>query len=212
MPAGGPTGSGRRTFSTKRDERLTLLRKSRNSNMTSRLLTSTIVLMTLLAVATCKKEEKQPDLQMQKLEDNVKILADENRKLVTEIQQLRQDLEQQRQEAASSEAAGAEDEMTVERMKAELEPLLKDVVQRIKRARETPSKGTHFGLRMQYKLDRAVYGLIRNEDPAVPYSAKVIVPYEKYLESEEVSRSYGDGNTIFYFAYAADRWIFQRFE
>jgi hypothetical protein len=45
-------------------------------------------------------------------------------------------------------------------------------------------------------------------DPA----AKVIVKYEKFLESADDSRSYGSGSTIFVFANQEDRWVLRSYE
>ncbi|HJZ12598.1 MAG TPA: hypothetical protein VJ521_10630, partial [Acidobacteriota bacterium] len=93
-----------------------------------------------------------------------------------------------------------------------VEPLLKDVISKLKLAAETPKSGTQFGMRVEYDLKKAVYGLVRNDDPAVPYAAKVIVRYEKFLESETLSRSYGSGTVQFLFAYTHNRWVLLNYQ
>ena len=67
-------------------------------------------------------------------------------------------------------------------------------------------------MRVEYDLKNAVYGLVKNDDQSAPYSAKVIVKFEKFLESDEVSRSYGNGSSTFVFAYRNKQWILQSYE
>jgi len=98
-------------------------------------------------------------------------------------------------------------EMTVDQMKVDLQPLLKDVIQKIKDSSESEGRGDQFHMRVEYDLKRAIYGLVRNEDPLMPYWGKVIVRYEKFLESDSYSRSYGSGSVQLLFAYTNNRWV-----
>ena len=111
-----------------------------------------------------------------------------------------------------SEAPVKQEEMTIERMKVELQPFLADLIVRIKGAAETPRKGTQFAMRQEYDLKKAIYGLVRTDDPVTPYQAKVIVPFEKYLESNSISRSYGTGSTTFIFVHRDGQWFLQTYE
>jgi hypothetical protein len=67
-------------------------------------------------------------------------------------------------------------------------------------------------MRMEYDVPAAVYGLITTGDPEIPYRAKVIVKYEKFLESEKKSGSYGAGSTTFLFALKKNRWVLESFQ
>ncbi len=153
---------------------------------------------------------------MEELQRDVRSLIQENEKLRQEVQSLRQGLEKQSaaQTATltSSETPVKQEEMTIERMKVELQPFLADLIVRIKGAAETPRKGTQFGMRQDYDLKKAIYGLVRTDDPVTPYQAKVIVPFEKYLESNSTSRSYGTGSTTFIFVHRAGKWFLQTYE
>jgi hypothetical protein len=59
-------------------------------------------------------------------------------------------------------------------------------------------------------LQNAVYGLQNNEGSNP--SAKVIVKFEKFLESGEDSRSYGSGSSTFVFIYQNKQWLLQSYE
>ncbi len=167
-----------------------------------------------LFIAACRKEEKDP--RIEEMQKDVRLLLQENAKLRQEVQSLHKELEKQMPaQTAPAELPGAvtkQDDMTVEKMKVELQPSLLDIINRIKNAAETPKDGTQFGLRQEYNLKKAVYGLVRTGDAATPYQAKVIVPYEKFLESDSVSRSYGTGSTTFIFVHRRGQWLLQTYE
>jgi len=176
---------------------------------------SIIFLLTFsLFASACRKEEKDP--RIEEVQKDVRLLLQENQKLRQEVQSLHHDMENRSPvQTATAEAPGSapkQDEMTVEKMKVELQPSLLDLINRIKSTAETPAKGTQFGLRQEYNLKKAVYGLVRTDDPITPYQAKVIVPYEKYLESDSVSRSYGTGSTTFIFVHRGGQWFLHTYE
>lgn len=170
--------------------------------------------LSFLSGLACRKEEKDP--RIEELQKDVRLLLQENEKLRKEVQSLHVEKEKPVvPQTAPEEIAGTvtkPDEMTVEKMKLEIEPSLLDLINRIKSAAETPKKGIQFGMRQEYNLKKAVYGLVRTDDPVTPYQAKVIVPYEKYLESDSVSRSYGAGSTTFIFVNRGGQWFLQTYE
>jgi hypothetical protein len=168
------------------------------------------LLLVVSFLSGCVQKEQGPDPQMIQLQQDVRRLSVENQKLLQEIQSMRQDLARQEQEERSASEQKTEpdqQEMTLDRVKLEVEPLLREAIKRIKVKVETPKKGKQFGMRMEYDLRRAVYGLARSEDSLFPSTAKVLVPYAKYLESDQESKSYGLGTTTFHFAYRNDRWV-----
>ncbi|MCI0602041.1 hypothetical protein L0156_03440 [bacterium] len=155
-------------------------------------------------------QEKQKDPQMEQLQKDVKKLSDENQRLLKELQNLREELKPQSQPVVPETKPAPRTEMTLEQMKAEVEPVLKEAIGRIKKTAETPKKEKQYGMRIEYDLANAVYGLQNNE--GYPPSAKVIVKYEKFLESDKDSRSYGSGSSTFVFAYHNRQWILQSYE
>lgn len=119
---------------------------------------------------------------------------------------------QSRPAAPQTAPVPKEPEMTVDQMKRDLQPLLIDFIQKLKAAGETPRKGNQYGMRIEYDLTKAVYGLVKNDDADEPFRGKVIVPYKKFLESETDSRFYGDGTTQFFFTFQDRHWSLQTFE
>jgi len=97
--------------------------------------------------------------------------------------------------------------MTLNQMKAELVPILAGILKQ-KREEEAPVKGkkAHYTMRTQYRLNSAVYGLVRTGNPDVPFLGKVLVPYEKMLVSSSSSSLYGSGVDEFQFVYSAGNW------
>jgi hypothetical protein len=173
------------------------------------------LILTLLQFASCRREEDhQAQAGYQKLQKQVGELSEQNRKLRQEVEQIHGQL-QTLQTAplatpvATEKLSEPKQEMSVGQMKIELASILKKAIQQVKSQLETPKRGTQFGMRMQYDLDGAVYGLVTTEDPDAPYRAKVIVKYEKFLESERKSASYGSGSTLFQFIYRKGRWILE---
>ena len=171
-----------------------------------------IGLICLFPLSACEKQEQDP--QIQNLQRDVKQLSEENRKLLEEIRNLHKEMVKQntpQTEPVPKESPPSE-KMTVDKMKAQVAPLLKEVIKKIKDDSETPKHGDRYGMRVEYDLSHAFYGLVRSENPEAPYFAKVLVRYEKFLESEQVSRSYGVGSSSFLFAYRANRWVLEHFE
>jgi septal ring factor EnvC (AmiA/AmiB activator) len=164
----------------------------------------------LSSLFSCRQEKQQKDPQMDQLRKDVKQLSDENQRLLKELQNLREELKQQTQPVVKETKPVVRQEMTMQQMKVEVEPVLKEAIIRIKKTAETPRKDKQYGMRIEYDLANAVYGLQNNE--GYPPSAKVIVKYEKFLESDKDSRSYGTGSSTFIFAYQNKQWILQSYE
>ena len=169
-------------------------------------------LLLLLPLFSCQNEKQQKDSEIADLQKDVKQLSEENHKLLKEIQTLREEMKQPPPPLPPSDPTKTETapSMTMDRMKAELEPLLKNIIENIKKREETPKKENQYGMRIEYDLKNAVYGL-NNQSGDQPF-AKVIIRYEKFLESGQDSRSYGKGSSSFYFAHQKDRWVFQSYE
>lgn len=165
----------------------------------------------LTAISCQRNASHEPDPKLQKLEQEVRRLSEENRRLEDEMKDLRAKMQSHidAQTTPSTPVKEQKSEMTVERMKQQIAPVLKEAILKNKKQSETPKRGTQFGMRMEYDVPAAVYGLITTGDPEIPYRAKVIVKYEKFLESEKKSDSYGSGSTTFLFALRKNRWILE---
>jgi hypothetical protein len=168
--------------------------------------------------SACRKEE---DPRISQLQKDVRQLSEENRGLKEELQTMRQEMAVAQRENAivrpspqtqTAPAKPAQPQMTVDRMKRELQPMLVDFIQKLKAAGDTPRKGNQYGMRIEYDLTKAIYGLVQNDDPDQPFTGKVIVPYRKFLESEMDSKSYGEGTTQFIFIFQDDHWSLQTFQ
>jgi cell division septum initiation protein DivIVA len=165
-----------------------------------------IVLSFLVSVSCSKSVEKDP--RVEKLQNEVQALAQQNKELQTEIRQLQtqvQELKDQQVTKAQTQQQGQK--MTVDMMKREIRPALEEAIQDIRKKAETPRSGTQFGMRVEYDLKNAFYGLIETGDERSPYQAKVIVTFEKFLESEKESKSYGKGSTMLVFSYRKRKWV-----
>jgi hypothetical protein len=163
-------------------------------------------LFCVLLMASCQPQE---DPRIAQLEKDVARLSDENNRLVEQIRSMEKQLAEEPAPQAvpvPEPEAPSFPEMTVDTMKAEIQPLLKDLVEKLKTS-EARTAGSGFRMRTEYDMKGAIYGLVRNEDPAVPYWAKVIVRYEKFVESDSYSRSFGRGSLQFLFAFANNRWV-----
>jgi vacuolar-type H+-ATPase subunit I/STV1 len=167
------------------------------------------LLLTLLVV-TCFACSRVPekDQRVEKLENDVQKLAEQNKKLQSEVEHLQTQLSESQTQPASPtvQSQPAAKKMTVDRMKIEIRPALDKAIQDLKKSAETPREGNQFGMRVEYDLKKAFYGLIETGNDRVPYQAKVIVTFEKFLESETDSKSYGKGSTMLMFAYRNNRW------
>jgi len=174
-----------------------------------------IFLFSILAISIgCgNSKPQQSDPQMIQLQNDVRKLAEDNQRLKTEIETLRLQVAQSQPalQSAGSETKPAET-ITIEMMKKEVAPALKDAIDRIKQESETPKSGNQFGMRMEYDLKHAVYGLVQNQDETAAYSAKVIVKFEKFLESGHTSKSYGNGSTTFSFSYRGGQWVLDSYQ
>lgn len=138
-------------------------------------------------------------------------LGEENRKLKEEMKDLQFKMQShiEAQTIPTTQVKEQKAEMTLEKLKQQVGPALKEAILKTKKQSETPKRGTQFGMRLVYDVPAAVYGLITTGDPEIPYRAKVIVKYEKYLESEKKSDSYGSGSTTFVFALRKHRWVLE---
>jgi hypothetical protein len=169
----------------------------------------------LFSFLACREQQDQSNTQIQQLQREVKRLSEENQRLSDEVRSLRTQLKPNESTPPQTQStivpAPARNTMTVERMKKEVKPLLEEAIDRIKQSSETPRKQNQYGMRIEYDLKNAVYGLINDEEGIVPY-AKVIVKYEKFLESENDSRPYGSGSSTFLFAFHNNHWTLQSYE
>ncbi len=167
-----------------------------------------LLLALIVLIFSCSKAtEKDP--RIEKLQHEVKKLAEQNKELESQIKRLQSQSNEREAEQAmpAEQTQEAVTKMTVERMKKEIKPALDKAIQELKQSVETPRKGTQYGMRVEYDLKKAFYGLIETGDTRVSYQAKVIVTFEKFLESEEESKSYGKGSTMLLFSYRQNRWV-----
>jgi hypothetical protein len=174
-----------------------------------------LVILSLICFVSCGQKE---DSRVEQLQKDVARLNQENERLRNEMQQLYQKVQSNahpvptQTSVNTAQTSETRKEITVEEMKTAVKPLVVDFIKKLKAASETPSKNDQFGMRMEYDIPSAVYGLVRTNDEEAPYSAKVIVKYEKFLETTSNSKSYGIGTTTFYFTYENDHWSLQTFE
>lgn len=161
-------------------------------------------------VVTCFSCTKAPekDPRVEKLQNDVQKLAEQNKKLQSEVEGLQTQLSESQSQPILPpvQTQQAAKKMTVDRMKIEIRPALDKAIQDLKKSAETPRKGNQFGMRVEYNLTKAFYGLIETGNERVPYQAKVIVTFEKFLESGKESKSYGKGSTMLMFAYRNNHW------
>jgi len=174
------------------------------------------VFFVLCILVSCNKQPTE-DPRLPKLEQQVQSLNAKTEQLNQQLQQLQQQIaEVQTRTAEQAEARNAvvdanrADEMSVSRMKREVEPLLTKIVDQFKAETDTASKGDQYGMRMEYDLKHAVYGLSRTQNEAMPYQAKVIVPYQKFVSSSKESISFGGATHEFVFVYTKGKWILQK--
>jgi hypothetical protein len=165
-----------------------------------------IVFLVVTYFSCTKAPEKDP--RVEKLQNDVQKLAEQNKKLQSEVQRLQTQLTESQSQPALPpvQTEPAVKRMTVDRMKIEIKPALDKAIQDLKKSAETPRKGNQFGMRVEYDLKKAFYGLIETGNQRVPYQAKVIVTFEKFLESGTESKSYGKGSTMLMFAYRNNHW------
>jgi uncharacterized FlaG/YvyC family protein len=177
-----------------------------------------IILLGIMAISLGCKRSPAPDekdAKIRQLQMDVERLSRETQDLRKEISSLRQRVTEQGElqtRAAAESTASSRSEMNVERMKREVSPTLQEIIQKMKKETDTTKQGSQFGMRTEYDTKRAVYGLVRSENPAMPYLARVIVSYQKFLESEKESRAISKGTTRFLFAYRKNRWTFEKIE
>ena len=164
----------------------------------------------MLLVVTCFSCTNAPekDPRVEKLQNDVQKLTEQNKKMQSEVERLQTQLSESQTQSLSPlvQTQPAGKKMTVDRMKIEIRPALDKAIQDLKKSAETPRKGNQFGMRVEYDLKKAFYGLIETGNERVPYQAKVIVTFEKFLESTTESKSYGKGSTMLMFAYRNNHW------
>jgi hypothetical protein len=162
----------------------------------------------LMVIYVCCSKAPEKDPRVEKLQNDMQKLAEQNKKLQSEVERLQTQLTQTQSQPVvlPVETQPAVKKMTVDRMKVEIRPALDKAIQDVKKSAETPRKGNQFGMRVEYDLKKAFYGLIETGNERVPYQAKVIVTFEKFLESGTESKSYGKGSTMLMFAYRNNHW------
>ena len=167
--------------------------------------------VSLLLFSCARKEREDP--RIAQLEKDVARLSDENKQLEQSINELRAGLGRPQTQQTAPQAqttAASRVPMTVERMKGGVTPVLEEMIQKIKQASDTPKRGDGYGMRTEYDVSHAVFGLVQSKDSSAPYTARVIVKYEKFLESNKESRSYGSGSQEFRFVYRNQKWVYQK--
>jgi TolA-binding protein len=173
------------------------------------------LILPILFVA-CNQQPKE-DPRLPKLEQEVQSLNAKTDQLNQQLQQLQtQVLEVQTRTAEQVQTRNVAtntnhaDEMSISRMKREVEPLVTKIVDQSSTEAGTEGKGDQYSMRVEYDLKHAVYGLSRTQNEASPYLAKVIVPYQKFVSSSRESRSYGNDTREFVFAYTKGKWVLQK--
>jgi predicted nucleic acid-binding Zn-ribbon protein len=172
-------------------------------------------LFLLSSFLSCNQRPAE-DPRVPKLQQEVQSLNSKSDQLNQQVQQLQQqiaELQTRTLEQAQSRISADTNrvqEMTVTRMKREVEPQMTKLIDQSKAQTDTVSKGEQFGMRVEYDLKHAVYGLSRTQNDAAPYLAKVIVPYQKYVSSSKESLSYGSATREFIFLYSKGKWVLQK--
>lgn len=170
------------------------------------------ILLLLLLTLSCNKMSRD-DPRISELQKDVTRLSEQNKQLSQSLSDLRRELEEVKARppvaVAQTSTVPQKPPMTVERMKMGVEPLLEEIVRKIKASSDTPKKGDQYGMRIEFDLKHAVYGLVQSKDSKSPYAARVIVGYEKFLESQKESRSMSSGSEQFYFVYRDPKWVYQ---
>jgi len=177
---------------------------------------SLIPFLLLSLFLACNQQPKE-DPRVPKLEQEVQSLNAKTDQLNQQLQELQtQVLEVQTRTAEQIQTRNVAtdtnhaDEMSVSRMKREVEPLVTKIVDQSAAQADTENKGDQYSMRVEYDLKHAVYGLTRTQNEAAPYLAKVIVPYQKFVSSSRESRSYGNDTREFVFAYTKGKWVLQK--
>ena len=169
-------------------------------------------------VQSACRQDKDPEVA--KLHEDVDRLSKENQQLKQQMDSLSSQVQEQQTQLSDwtekqSKPPAQPDvpeepkpqPMTVDRARAELMPVPAGMVKRNEDQRNTAVASGAYGMRTEYNLKSAVFGLIRNSEPGTPYLVKVLVPYEKYVVSESGSKSYGKDTERFLFAYRKQKWI-----
>ena len=178
-----------------------------------KLLSLLLTVAVCLSLPSCTKKEAS-DPRVDQLQNEVAKLSGKNKKLQSDVLELQQKIEELEVRAAtpvpvSTAQSQARIPMTAERMKAEVAPVLEAEIRKIKLASDTPRKGSAYGMRVEYDTKHAVYGLNQSKDRKT-YAARVVVKYEKILESETDSRTYDTGSQEFRFAYKNGKWVLEK--
>lgn len=173
---------------------------------------STFILCICIPFLSCGAKD---DPRISELQKDVVRLSEENKQQAQQIRQLQSDMQEAQTQmrapapAVQAAPAAARSTMTVERLKQGVAPVLEEVLRKLKESSDTPKRGEGYGMRTEFDLQHAVYGLVQTKDPRAPYAARVIVTYEKFLESHKESRSFGSGSQEFNFVYRNQKWVYQ---
>jgi hypothetical protein len=176
-----------------------------------------LLALSVFASAGCRQ---QKDPEIAQLRDEVGRLSKENQQFKEQVDSLSSRIKEQQTQISELLVAkqpkpavtAAPDEpkpqgMSVDRARAELTPLLSAMIKELKDERDTATATGGFGMRTEYYLRSAVYGLIRSTDPGTSYLVKVLVPSEKFVVSQTGSKSYGKDTERFLFAYRKQKWV-----
>lgn len=180
-----------------------------------------IALLAGLSVFVPAGCRRQADPETARMRDDIGRLSKENQQLKNQIDSLSNQLRQQQTQISDlvekqpkpapaqpfPEEPKTQAAMSVDRARAELAPLLSAMVEKLKDDRDTTNATSGFGMRTEYYLKAAVFGLIRSSEPGTSYLVKVLVPYEKFVVSTTGSKSYGKDTERFLFAYRKQKWV-----
>src|SRR5262245_53132907 len=113
------------------------------------------LLLVVTSFSCTKAPEKDP--RVEKLQSDVQKLAEQNKKLQSEVERLQTQLSEAQSQPALPpvQTQQAVRKMTVDRMKVEIRPALDKAIADLKKSAETPRKGDHFGMRVEYDLQKA---------------------------------------------------------
>lgn len=176
-----------------------------------------VALIVALSVFASCRQQKDPEIAQ--LRDEVGRLSKENQQLKEQVDTLSNQLQEQQTQVSDlmekqpkPAVAAPPDEpkpqgMTVDRARAELTPSLSAMIEKLKDERDTATAQGGYGMRTEYYLKSAVFGLIRSSEPGTSYLVKVLVPCEKFVVSESGSKSYGRDTQRFLFAYRKQKWV-----
>ena len=188
-----------------------------------RIVSATVPLIAALLICSCRSgPDPRQQSEIAALRAEVKQLRERVQDMEREDLALREQLAGQSRDVETLQKsqdqleratqASSPEVMTLDRMRRELEQPLQEAIRKAKQKFQTAAKGDQFGLRLEYHPEKAVYGLIRKENPEAPYSGKILVPCERFLESASESKSYGESSTEFLFSYSKGKWKLESYK